>query len=232
MSDAPDDRTWDAARSLLRAPEETTRLRGIHALRDDVADHGVAASTLVGALMDTGSYVPHAARAALQDLGADALPALLLGLRSDASAVRAGCAWALAREQSEDVATEIAMLARDTEMPVREAAAGALGRIGGPTAERESALVRLAADAEPRVRTQAVQSLGLLFARSDTGRQALSAALEDSRPAVRIAAAEALAAVAPSADLVADVQRALDEEPSEHVAMPLRALLERWRLAT
>ncbi len=232
MSDAPGDRILDAARALLRAPEETTRLRGIHALRDDVADHGVAARALVDALLDTGSYVPHAARAALQDLGVDALPALLDGLRSDESAVRAGCAWSLAREQPRDVSTAIAMLACDTEMSVREAVAGALGRIGGPTAERESALVRLAADAEPRVRTQAVQSLGLLPERSDAGRQALSDALEDSRPAVRIAAAEALAAVAPSAVLIAHVERALEEEPSEHVAMPLRALLERWRPAT
>jgi len=218
-----------AAHELLAAAAETTRLRGVHALRDDVADRDAAAEALVAALRDPGSYVPHAARAALQDLGADSLPALLRGLASDDHVTRAGCAWALAKEQVIDVAERISALADDAEANVREAVAGALGRIGGATSAREAVLVRLCSDREPRVRTQAVQSLGLLAPLPDAGLAALADAIEDSRPAVRIAAAHALSSVTPGAALCAHVARALDEEPSEQVAAPLRALLERWR---
>jgi len=234
MADAPTgpipaDRALSDARSLLTAQEETTRLRGVHALRDDVPDRAAAATALIDALLDSGSYVPHAARAALQDLGDDALPALLAGLGSPSPVVRAGCVWALAREQSADVSGAVAALVADAETSVREAVAGALGRIGGATARRQTLLVNLCTDPNPRVRTQGVQSLGLLTEHSDAGRRALADALEDARPGVRIAAVEALTSVTPDESLVADVARALDDEPTEQVAAPLRALLERWR---
>jgi HEAT repeat protein len=74
-----------------------------------------------------------------------------------------------------------------------------------------------------------VQSLGLVLPHTDTGRAALADAVEDSRPAVRIAAVEALGTVAPDAPLLAHIERALNEEPSEQVAATLRALIERWR---
>ena len=220
------------AQQLLAAADEPTRLRGVHVLRDDVADRTQAATMLVGVLEDPGSYVPHAARAALQDLGADAVPALLAGLTSDESLVRCGCTWALAREHGSEarrVMGALALLVHDEITMVREAVAGALGRLDGAPGAREALLVQLAEDVEPRVRTQAVQSLGALPALDSSGREALAQALEDGRPAVRQAAAEALATVEPSDTLLARVARALDEEPSEHVAAPLRALLERWR---
>jgi hypothetical protein len=222
----------DVARALLAADAETTRLRGVHALRDDVADRSAAAEVLVSVLSDPGSYVPHAARAALQDLGDAARDALLDGLHADGAVVRAGCAWALATPQSGDVTPQLSALASDTELAVREAVAGALGRVGGECRPRELVLAALAEDREPRVRTQAIQSLGLLTEHSSAGRTALTDAVEDSRPAVRIAAVEALANLVPDAAAIAHVTRALDEEPSEQVAAPLRALLEHWRRAT
>jgi hypothetical protein len=82
------------------------------------------------------------------------------------------------------------------------------------------------------VRTQAVQSLGILPALGESGRETLASALEDGRPAVRQAAAEALRSVDPNETLLARAVRALEEEPSEHVAAPLRALLEGWRAAS
>jgi HEAT repeat protein len=223
------------ARELLAAAAEPTRLRGVHVLRDDVADRGAAAALLVDVLEDPGSYVPHAARAALQDLGEAAVPALLEGLRSRESLVRSGCAWALAREQgprAREVLEALGALVSDEIAMVREAAAGALGRIDAAPGAREALLVQLAEDVEPRVRTQAVESLGGLPGLDGAGREALATALEDGRPAVRQAAAEALTATEPSDDLLARVVRALEEEPSEHVAAPLRALLERWRRAS
>jgi len=222
------------AQELLAATEEATRLRGVHVLRDEVPDRAAAAAVLVRVLEDPGSYVPHAARAALQDLGADAVPALLAGLRSRESLVRSGCAWALAREQgalATEVLTALGAHVHDEIVGVREAVAGALGRIDAAPGVREALLAQLAEDGEARVRTQAVESLGALPALSGAGVDALAAALEDGRPAVRHAAAEALATVEPGDDLLSRVARALDEEPSEHVAAPLRALLERWRPA-
>jgi HEAT repeat protein len=223
------------ARELLDSVDEPTRLRGVHVLRDEVADRGQAAAVLVTVLEDPGSYVPHAARAALQDLGADAVGALLEGLRSRESLVRSGCAWALAREQGPragEVLQALGALVHEEIAMVREAAAGALGRVDAAPGTREALLVQLAEDAEARVRTQAVESLGALPALGQPGREALATALEDGRPAVRQAAAEALAGVDPSDRLVARATRALEEEPSEHVAAPLRALLERWRAAS
>lgn len=227
MSDA-----LSRAHELLAGSEETTRLRGVHVLRDEVADRGLAATELVAVLEDPGSYVPHAARAALQDLGADAVPALLEGLASRESLVRTGCAWALAQDQragASAVLAALGALVHDEIVMVREAIAGALGRLDAAPGAREALLVQLTEDGEPRVRTQAVQSLGALPALSDVGRAALASALEDGRPAVRQAAAEALATIHPSDELRARAVRALEEEPSEHVAAPLRALLERWR---
>ena len=223
------------AHELLAGSEESMRLRGVHVLRDDVVDRARAATELVAVLEDPGSYVPHAARAALQDLGADAVPALIAGLSSRESLVRTGCAWALAREHGADamdVLTALGALVHDDIAMVREAIAGALGRIDAAPGAREALLVQMAENDEPRVRTQAVQSLGVLPAVAGPGRESLAAALEDGRPAVRQAAAEALASVHPSEQLLARVVRALEEEPSEHVTAPLRALLERWRTAS
>ena len=223
------------ARELLAGSDEPTRLRGVHVLRDDVADRACAAAELVTVLEDCGSYVPHAARAALQDLGSAAVPALIAGLASRESLVRSGCAWALAQEQGShaaDVLTALGALVHDEVPMVREAIAGALGRLDAAPGAREALLVQMSEDADPRVRTQAVQSLGVLPALGDAGRDSLASALEDGRPAVRRAAAEALATVHPSDRLLARALRALEEEPSEHVAAPLRALLERWRTAS
>ncbi len=223
------------ARELLAADAEATRLRGVHVLRDDLPDRALAARELTAVLEDPGTYVPHAARAALSDLGADALPALLDGLRSRESLVRTGCVWALAREHggaASNVLRALGALVPDEIVMVREAVAGALGRIDGAPGAREALLVQLTEDDDPRVRTQAVQSLGVLPALGDAGREALACALEDGRPAVRHAAAEALRVVTPGERLRARVVRALEEEPSEHVAAPLRALLERWHAAS
>ena len=223
------------AEELLRAADEPTRLRGVHVLRDEVHDRAAASTALVRVLEDPGSYVPHAARAALQDLAAEAVPALLAGLRSRESLVRTGCAWALAREQgalAADVLAALGARVHDEIAMVREAVAGAFGRIDAAPGAREALLVQMAEDTEPRVRTQAVQSLGALPALGEAGLEALAAALEDGRPAVRQAAAEALVAVDPSDVLRARAVRALEEEPSEHVAVPLRALLELWRSAS
>jgi HEAT repeat protein len=229
MTDARAGADLERARALLRDAVETERLRGVHVLRDEVTDRDAAARELVETLRDPGSFVPHAARAALQDLGDRALPALLDGLAQDDPVVRAGCAWALARPQPQDVTGDLARHADDAATSVREAVAGALGRVDGAIAERERVLVHLAEDAEPRVRTQAVESLGLLADLTDHGRRALADAVEDGRPAVRIAATAALARLTPDEGLIARVSRALDEEPTEQVAAPLRALLERWR---
>ncbi len=214
------------ARALLAAPDEPTRLRGVHALRDDVADHAAAAAELVLLLGAPGDYVPQAARAALQDLGADAVPALVAALAAADPVVRRSAAWALARDgvdPGDAARSALRRAAADTDAAVRQAAAGAFGRIAAPADVACEALVALAQDREWRVREQAVHSLAPHVA----AHPHLLDALEDAQPAVRAAAAEALARQPLDAAALARVQRALDEEPSPHVAAPLRALLER-----
>ncbi len=224
---------FTTARELLSAADEPTRLRGVHLLRDEAVDRVAAAELLVGVLEDPGTYVPHAARAALQDLGGDALGALLAGLRSPESLVRSNCAWALATTHgaaADDVLIALAALVGDEIAMVRQAAAGAIARIDAGAASREALLVELSEDPEPRVRTEAISGLGSIGGLGESGVSALASALEDGRPAVREAAATALGAIEPDDELVARVRRALDEEPTDLVAAPLRALLERWRV--
>ncbi len=225
----------ERARELIAAEDEPTRLEAVHLLRDQHPDPDAAARQLVKILDDPGSYVPHAARAALQTLGAAAIPAVLEGLADESKAVRVGCVWALAQEQHGDDAGTIVhaltMAAMDDEADVRHGVAGALGRVGPDTPARDQLLARLAQDDTPRVRAEALRSLGLLEERDSDGHDALVKGLEDGRPEVRLAVVDALEDVSPTDELRAAVSRALDEEPADHLRAPLAGLLERWQSA-
>ncbi len=217
------------AATLLSAGDEPSRLAGVHLLRDGDGDSALRAAALIPVLADPGSYVPHAARAALQTLGSAALPALVAGLRADGAAVRVGCAWALAAPQGDhaaSVAAALAACANDQERDVRHAVAGALGRVGAPAELAEPVLIALRADSEHRVRGEALRSLGLLGVSSDAARAALLAGLDDGRHEVRRAAVEALRAVPSWNGLAARVQDALRDEPAPHLVNDLQVLLE------
>lgn len=211
--------------ALLSSAHEPTRLRGVHHLRDAAPNRGAAAVRLVAVLADPGSYVPHAARAALQDLGADAIPALIEGLRHTDAVIRTHCAWALARPQGDaagDVATGLRAVAGDAEAAVRHAIAGALGRIGAPGDVGE-VLARLCADGVPRVRAEAVRSA----AAAGCGEEILLDALDDGVAQVRLAAAEALAGRPLSPQGRPRVRQALAEEVDPAVRPVLAAVAER-----
>jgi hypothetical protein len=225
------DPTLDRARALIASDDEPTRLSAVHLLRDCATDRDAAARLLVATLCDPGSYVPHAARAALSDLGAAAHAALFDAVRGGDAHVRTQALWALAVDAgpvAPQVAAVVAERVDDAETTVRHAAAGALGRVGCGGAVVEAALRRLAADREPRVRAEALASLGLAFTDPAAVRDVLLDALDDGAAPVRAAAAASLARVRPVDDARERVRAALAEECHDATALELRTLLERW----
>lgn len=230
----------DRARALLRSDDEPTRLTAVHLLRDgnfdDAADDAdAAARLLIDSLLDPGSYVPHAARAALSDLGAVAHAALFDAARSDDPRLRTQAVWALAIDAGDAAPRVVDVLARcaaDPDATVRHAVAGALGRVGSCAAPVTDALRRLAIDAEPRVRAEALASLGLALTDASAVADALFRALDDGAPAVRSAAATALTRLVADAAQQERVRVALAEECHEATALELRILLEHWESRT
>jgi HEAT repeat protein len=167
---------------------------------------------LMPLLADSEETVRLETRDALEQVGEDALPALLEGVTSEIPAVRAGCADVLGRlDYLEDERLESALLPLlgDPEAEVRLPTAAALGRVGG-IASLEPLKAKLA-DPEPAVRIEAAASLARLG--DGAGYEALLAGAvgPDSRlrarvvePLLWIGTAPALQAIR---DLAADENR-------------------------
>jgi HEAT repeat protein len=217
------------ALELLLAEDEPTRLRGVHLLRDEGAD-AAAAELLTGALADRGSYVPHAARAALTTLADTALPALFSALDDDA--VRVHALWALAAPQGDSavaVAGHVAACSGDADRTVRHAVAGVLGRLDAGADVVDQTLRDLALDRDHRVRTEAVESMALTA--REHFREDLLDALEDGHPAVRAAAATGLTGTPSDAAALSRARTAFADETREPARLALAGLLERWETA-
>lgn len=114
-----------------------------------------------------GNDVQEAARAARwlgRFGGARAVEPLLDALTHSAGQVRAAAILALANAQAKGAVADIAVhLATDPSSMVREAAAQALGRLGGPQAE--TALQQALSDPKSKVRKSAAAGLQQLHAR-------------------------------------------------------------------
>ncbi|MBM3499838.1 MAG: HEAT repeat domain-containing protein [Armatimonadetes bacterium] len=122
-----------------------------------------AVAPLMPLLADAEEAVRREARDALEQIGEDAVPALLEGLASEGAPTRAGCADVLSRlDYLEDDRFEAAILPllKDPDREVRFEAAAALGRVGDLAALEP--LKGALADADPAVQTEAASSLARL----------------------------------------------------------------------
>ena len=118
---------------------------------------------LMPLLADPDETVRRETRDALEQVGEDAVPALMGGLTADDAATRAGCAEVLGRlDYLEDDRFEPALLPllKDPDVEVRLETSAALGRVGD-IASLEP-LKETLADADPSVRIEAAASLARL----------------------------------------------------------------------
>jgi hypothetical protein len=130
---------------------------------------------------------------ALLDLGTAALPALRTALDADGSAAQAVAAELLGLHGDLAVSAVLEALVRDPDRPVsvRRAAAGALGRLGSPSAT--DVLVR--ALVSPPLAATAAEALGRIG--DPLALTALVAGMAVAEPEARAACANALAALGP-----------------------------------
>jgi HEAT repeat protein len=142
---------------------------------------------LADLLADPSDEVQRAAVAALQRVGAPALPELAVALASERVAVRAGAALALGCPGRAAALPLLLRARHDPAVDVRTAVAHALGCLA--IAHAQPALGELAADAHAEVRAAAAGALSALGA---AGAPPLAALLRDTDAAVRAAAVTGL----------------------------------------
>ncbi len=132
-----------------------------------------------------------ASAAAAQDRGGE-VPGLLLTLKSEKAAERAGSARTLGEigPAAKDAVGDLGAALKDADKEVRRCAAQALGDIGPASASAAGALTAMLKDADWQVRRAAAYSLGRLGTRDVE--PALKAAKDDSQEAVRSAAKASL----------------------------------------
>ena len=152
-----------------------------------------AVTSLLEALSATRPLPAGVSGMAVLDLGTSALPALRTALDSGAPAAQSLAAELLGLhgDLSASAALELLVRDRDRPVPVRRAAAGALGRIGSPSAT--DVLVR--ALGSPELTATAAQALGRIG--DPFALPALVTGLAATEPETRAACANALAALGP-----------------------------------
>jgi HEAT repeat protein len=158
---------------------------------------GSAAGEAVPALLALfkGVSVPNfraqtAAAIALREIGAAAVPALIVGLNHPDLNVRQAAARALGMKAWPAAVPALAAALKDPEQLVRRAAAQALG--WPMAAQAVPALIASLEDPDLYVRRAAAQALGNIGPAAMEGLSALSAALKDPDLGVREAIAEAV----------------------------------------
>ncbi|MBM3215160.1 phytanoyl-CoA dioxygenase, partial [Candidatus Poribacteria bacterium] len=127
----------------------------------------------------------------LAELGPEALPSLMDGLRSESGYVRRNAAYGLTAMGSPAVQPLVDAL-EDARAEVREMAASALLDIGWSAESAVGALCRSAADPAVTVRRVAVEAIGTAGQRVSDGAVALASAMKDEDEWVRRNAALAL----------------------------------------
>ena len=178
---------------LMRDPDAEVRWQAVWAL-DSGRPEG-AGEGLARALEDPDEIVRLSAAAALHGLGRfpETLPALRRALSSPEVSARGKACELLGGipDSSTGTAAALALALADPEPEVREAAAGALERLGPPASSRTiAALAASLKDADALVRMAATRALGRLRARERLAE--LAELLGDRDPEVREAACAAL----------------------------------------
>jgi len=170
---------------LLRAlRDEDENVRAVAAASLGKLRYSKAAPQLVRALADKSERVQSHAELALENIGEEAIPAVMEGAKRTATRFRAF--RLLGRLKARQAVPLLVEGLRDRKPEIRTIAAWALGEIGDPTAI--PALQQLLGDKNPEVRREAVIALGKLGAK-----EVLKSHLaEEKNTAVRAAALLAL----------------------------------------
>ena len=139
-------------------------------------------------------------RAALAQIGPQAIPALRGALKSPNASIRRQAAdlIALHGNKAKDAVGDLIDLLKDKQPAARRSAALALAAIGREAAEATDPLIACAADTDPKVRAEVARALGEI--RADG--QALTTLVNlfgDPVPGVRLQAARAVVKIGPSA---------------------------------
>ena len=176
----------------------------------------IAAWELVEPLMpllaDPDESVRSETRDALEQIGEDAVVALLAGLGADDATMRAGCADVIGRLNyldDERFQRGLLPLVKDESADVRREACAALGRVGDIAAS--GTLKEALADPEPQVQTAAATALAKLG--DGSGFQVLLKGTVSADPTLRGQVIEPLSLIATPAafqairDLTADADR-------------------------